>query len=183
MGCSVGFLHLCTMKVKAMGLLFSAALMAMCFSASGQVEMSQVVDSMPYVTREAKIDLLLRAHVRQNRSKPGISGYRVQVYSGSGNDARTAANEVRRQVIASHPDLTAHLVYQPPNFKVRVGDCRTEVEAVRLKRQLAYGFPQGFVVRDVIRLPVLSIERQTETLPEEQMPEMQVTQPISGEGN
>jgi hypothetical protein len=170
------------MEFKVSGFAVVIGLSIVCSSSHGQTVLPSVADSLPHVTRDAKVDLLLRAHIRQNRTKTGISGYRVQVYSGSGNEARAAANEVRRQVIANHPDLTAHLVYQPPNFKVRVGDCRTEVEAIRLKQQLAYGFPQGFVVRDEIRLPVLSIEKRSETLSEEQMPDVQVRPPVNGEG-
>lgn len=115
-------------------------------------------DTLRHVIRDSRIDLLVQAHVKQNKNRVGVEGYRVQVYSGSGNDARNGANDIRKQIIMSNPDFPAHLVYQPPNFKVRVGDCRTEVEAIRLMRQLAYEFPQGFVVRDIIKLPRLALE-------------------------
>lgn len=115
-------------------------------------------DSLPHITRDARIDLLVRAHAKQNRNSEGIEGYRVQVFSGSGNEARQQANNIRRQLLASNPELASHLVYQPPNFKVRVGDCRTEFEAIRIKRDLAFHYPQGFVVKDVIKLPPLSID-------------------------
>ncbi|MCF8256088.1 MAG: hypothetical protein K9J06_00945 [Flavobacteriales bacterium] len=115
-------------------------------------------DSMTYIVRESRIDGLVRAHVKQNHKSPGIEGYRVQVFSGSGNEARQQANDIRRQLISSNPEMPTHLVYQPPNFKVRVGDCRTEFGAIRLKRELTFYYPQGFVVRDIIKLPQLSIE-------------------------
>lgn len=128
-------------------------------NAHAQDVMAGRSDTVVYVVRDGRIDLLLQAHITQNKNRVGIEGYRVQIYSGSGNEARKGANDVRKQVITSNPDLAAHLVYQPPNFKVRVGDCRTEVEAIRLKRALEYDFPQGFVVRDIIKLPHLSIEQ------------------------
>lgn len=115
-------------------------------------------DSLNHVVRDPRIDHLVQAHVKQNKNRVGVEGYRVQIYSGSGNEARKGANDIRKQIIMSNPDVAAHLVYQPPNFKVRVGDCRTEVEAIRLMRHLAYDFPQGFVVRDLIKLPRLAIE-------------------------
>jgi len=117
-----------------------------------------VKDSLLYVTRDPRIDKLVQAHIRQNQKSPGIEGYRVQVYSGSGNEARQQANDIRRQLIASNPEMPTHLVYQPPNFKVRIGDCRSEFEAIRLKRELAFYYPQGFVVRDMIQPPRLAIE-------------------------
>jgi hypothetical protein len=115
-------------------------------------------DSLLHVTRDPRIDKLVQAHIKQNQKSPRIEGYRVQVYSGSGNEARQQANDIRRQLIASNPEMPTHLVYQPPNFKVRIGDCRSEFEAIRLKRELAFHYPQGFVVRDIIELPRLAID-------------------------
>jgi len=137
-------------------------------SAQGRGIALTAPDSMPWVQRDTLIDLLVRAHVRQNRSTAGVQGYRVQVFSGSGNDARQQANDIRRELLLAYPDLPIHLVYQPPNFKVRVGDCRTEIEATRLKRILAFHYPQGFVVRDMIQLPKLSIEEEREDGPEKE---------------
>lgn len=117
-------------------------------------------DSMAHVTRDPRIDKLVQAHIVQNQKNTGVEGYRVQVYSGSGNEARQQANDIRRQLIASNPEMPTHLVYQPPNFKVRVGDCRSEFDAIRLKRDLSFHYPQGFVVRDMIELPRLTIERR-----------------------
>lgn len=134
------------------------------FTLWAQTDLHTGGDSLPHITRDSLIDRLVQAHVRQNLRDNGVDGYRVQVYSGSGNEARQQANDIRRQLIASNPDLPTHLVYQPPNFKVRVGDCRTEFEAIRLKRELAFHYPQGFVVRDVIQLPRLAIESQATEL-------------------
>ncbi len=151
---------ICAMNIKLVVAIVSGLL----YNSNGKAHAQGVVagssDTLRHVMRDSRIDLLLQAHITQNKNRVGIEGYRVQVYSGSGNEARKGANDVRKQIITSNPDLAAHLVYQPPNFKVRVGDCRTEVEAIRLKRELAYDFPQGFVVRDIIKLPHLSIEQQ-----------------------
>ena len=49
-----------------------------------------------------------------------------------------------------------------PNFKVRVGDFRTELEAIRLQRDLEYQYPGGFIVRDDIKFPKLDIEHEKE---------------------
>lgn len=148
-----------TIKPALLSLLF---MLGMVTAVRAQERVSASNDSLPHVTRDARIDKLVQAHIRQNQKSPEIEGYRVQVYSGSGNEARQQANDIRRQLIGSNPEMPTHLVYQPPNFKVRVGDCRSEFEAIRLKRELAFYYPQGFVVRDVIELPRLAIEERSQ---------------------
>jgi len=144
-----------TVKPALLSLLF---ILGMFTALRAQERSAASNDSLPHVIRDARIDKLVQAHIKQNQKNPGIEGYRVQVYSGSGNEARQQANEIRRQLIASNPEMPTHLVYQPPNFKVRIGDCRSEFEAIRLKRELAFYYPQGFVVRDVIEPPRLTVE-------------------------
>lgn len=161
------------MVPKALLLLSFFSLSAMCGNLLAQNKEAVAGDTMPHVQRDTLIDLLMEGWVVQNKARMGMDGYRVQVYSGSGNTARQEANDIRRQIISTNPDLMAHLVYQPPNFKVRVGDCRTEVEAIQLKRKLAYHYPQGFVVRDLIRLPRLGIEQEGEN-PDGELPEGEV---------
>jgi hypothetical protein len=138
---------------------FVSFFLLMWSSTKAQDERNSSLDSLPFIVRDPRIDKLVHAHIRQNRASEGIEGYRVQVFSGSGNEARQQANSIRRQLLATNPDLPTHLVYQPPNFKVRVGDCRSEYDAIRIKRELSFHYPQGFAVRDVIKPPRLSIER------------------------
>jgi len=143
-------------RIAVIGLF--ATLLALPMVGHAQETNVRSADTLKHVVRDPRIDMLVQAHLKQNKNRVGVEGYRVQIYSGSGNEARNGANDIRKRIIMAHPDIPAHLVYQPPNFKVRVGDCRTEVEAIRLMRKLAYDFPQGFVVRDLIKLPQLAIE-------------------------
>jgi hypothetical protein len=95
-------------------------------------------------------------------ANPTMKGYRVQVFSGSGNEARQKANQLRSEFLQLYPDMATHLVFQQPNFKVRIGDLRTELEAIRLKKEIGYDYPNGFVVRDMIDLPALPILDENE---------------------
>ena len=99
-------------------------------------------------------------HIRVNKLKDGFDGYRVQLFSGSGTEARQEANNLRAEFIGLNPDIPAYLIYQAPNFKVRVGDFRTELEAIRVQREISYQYPGGFVARDIIKYPKLSIEKE-----------------------
>lgn len=126
----------------------------------GQQSFHDVVDSTLTINRDARLDSLVMRHIRVNKLKDGFDGYRVQLFSGSGTQARQEANELRAEFMGIHPDVPAYLIYQAPNFKVRVGDFRTELEAIQLQRELSYQYPGGFVARDLVKYPRLSIEME-----------------------
>jgi hypothetical protein len=132
--------------------------------ASGMAQQSyhEVVDSALVIERDIRLDSLLMKHIRVNQVKDGLDGYRVQLYSGSGTEARLSANNLRAEFLTNHPNIPAYLIYQAPNFKVRLGNFRTELEAVHLQRELAYQYPGGFVVKDKIKFPKLAIEEEIE---------------------
>jgi hypothetical protein len=92
------------------------------------------------------------------------------LFSSSGTTARQEANTLRAEFLAKNPEVPAYVVYQAPNFKVRVGDYRTELEAIWLQRELEYFFPGAFVVKDIIKFPVLEIEKEKE----EDLDEMEI---------
>lgn len=77
------------------------------------------------------------------------SGYRVQVYFG--ND-KSQAEKAKQKVNQSCPAIgeAVYIVYQSPNYKVRVGNYEREVDAQKTLRVLAAEFPNVFVVRDKI---------------------------------
>lgn len=81
-----------------------------------------------------------------------MPGYRIQVYFGS---ERTKAQEIRAEILLSHPDIPAYLIYQQPNFKVRIGDFRTRLEASGFLKKIEYHFKSAFIVPDEVKLPDL----------------------------
>jgi len=89
----------------------------------------------------------------QNESK--IQGWRVQIYNSSGVDSRKEAEEIRRKFLERYPDATVYVIYQPPFFKIRVGDFRTREDAYMLYKQIVNEFPISYLVNDIIQLPKL----------------------------
>ena len=81
-----------------------------------------------------------------------MPGYRVQVFFGS---ERQKAQEAKLQTTALYPDLGVYLVYQQPNFKVRIGDFKTRLDATRALREVQLNFPGAFIVPDEVKLPEL----------------------------
>lgn len=104
------------------------------------------------VIGDANLDSLVQQNITRNSETNGIQGYRVQIFFGSD---RKAANETRTKFLQLYPDVEAYLVYQQPNFKVRIGDYRNQLEAQRMYRELLTQFDKVFIVPDKINLPKL----------------------------
>jgi hypothetical protein len=98
------------------------------------------------------LDTLVQRNIESNQITNGIQGYRVQIFFGSD---RKAANDARTQFLQLYPNTEAYLLYQQPNFKVRVGDFRTQQEAQALFKELLRHFERVFLVPDKINLPKL----------------------------
>ncbi|HPS12603.1 MAG TPA: SPOR domain-containing protein, partial [Prolixibacteraceae bacterium] len=50
-------------------------------------------------------------------------------------------------------NMKVYVLFQSPDFKVRVGDFRTKSEALKLRNQLKNEFPSVFIIDDLISLP------------------------------
>jgi hypothetical protein len=104
------------------------------------------------VIGDANLDSLVQRNIELNQAANGIQGYRVQIFFGSD---RKAANEARTKFLQLYPETEAYLVYQQPNFKVRVGDFRNQLEAQAIYRSSLTQFETVFIVPDKINLPKL----------------------------
>jgi hypothetical protein len=76
-------------------------------------------------------------------------GYRVQVFLGD----RKTAEDTKRTFLQKYPDTPAYLSWLAPNFRLRVGDLRTRLEAERLLRDLKVIYPGSYIVPDDIEMP------------------------------
>jgi hypothetical protein len=102
------------------------------------------------VRQSQAIDQLMRHYVQTNRSQSGVEGFRIQLYSGTGAQARQAAQDVRTRVMGSFPDEKVMVEYNEPIWRVRVGSFRHRHEALPLLRRLKTNFPSidSYIVRD-----------------------------------
>ena len=117
--------------------------------------------SAPLVTirQDARIENAIQNKIQgtQERITERIQGFRVQVYSS--NAPKTAKEEAflaEKKVTQEFSTLKVYVLYQPPFWKVRVGNFRTQAEADILREELLKAFPamQGdiYIVKDVIEV-------------------------------
>ena len=98
------------------------------------------------------LDALIEKYKKMNYAAPGLEGYRVQIFSEAGNNAKDRANLKLQEFQTAFFDTPSYLTYEQPNFKVRCGDFRTKAEARKLQKRIAYQFPGAFIVRDHIKV-------------------------------
>ncbi|GET33121.1 hypothetical protein PbJCM13498_19840 [Prolixibacter bellariivorans] len=107
------------------------------------------------IHQNPKTEELLERQIRLNKNRQTTPGYRVQIYFGSGSSARIKAMKVKTDFLSSYPEVKAYIIYQSPDFKVRVGDFRTRSEALRLQKKMTRDYPNAFIVPDEIQFPDL----------------------------
>ena len=106
--------------------------------------------------QDQKIEGWIGKHIDINQKAKGFPGYRVQVYFGSGSDAKSIANKIRSELNNQYNDWSSYLTYEAPYFKVRVGDFRNRNEAYKAFKIIQSSYPGAFIVEDLISLPSLN---------------------------
>jgi hypothetical protein len=135
------------MTMKQLILLFSGLLIGGIAAAQDNT----IADGGVKVVKDSRLDLLVKKQIYINtlaiRNQPG---FRVQLIS---TNKRNEANDIKAKVMQLYPDYRTYLEYQPPYFKVRIGDFKTREEATDLREKLSTNFPGAiFVVPAVINL-------------------------------
>lgn len=86
-------------------------------------------------------------------SKNLVQGYRVQVYSSNAS-SEAKANAIKENINNKYPDLSVYVTYNSPFWKVKVGDCKTNEEALELRILIKKEFPEYqrelFIIRDKV---------------------------------
>jgi hypothetical protein len=93
---------------------------------------------------------LVKKHIALNSVKQTMPGYRVQLFFGG---QREKAYEMRSEFLRLFPGSNTYVLYHQPNFKLRVGDCHTRLEAMKLLQDVKPYFGSAFIVKDDVKLP------------------------------
>ncbi len=110
------------------------------------------------VISDPAIDRVLLDKINDiHREQVTIQGYRVQVFSSNRQKtAKAEAYKMEKLVKESSMETSIYVLYNPPFFKVRLGDCRTMEEAQALMEEVVRVLPQlqaeTYIVRDKIQV-------------------------------
>lgn len=83
---------------------------------------------------------------KYNSTKKDI-GFRVQIHSGL---ARVETLKAQTNFIKLYPDVSTYVIYQQPNFKLRVGDFENRLEVNHFYEEMKETFPGAFIIQDEI---------------------------------
>jgi hypothetical protein len=125
-------------------------LLGSCGKLLAQTDTNSVV-----VHKDARIDLLIHKQIQINEettrdSRRNIPGYRIQVINS--ND-RNKVFAMKTKIYQQYPELKPYLLYQPPNYKLKVGNFKTAEEADPYVKKLSKLFTSGiYLIHDVIEV-------------------------------
>lgn len=102
-----------------------------------------------HVIGDVAVSQMVEKHVELNSKVQTIPGYRVQIASFSGVNSKNSAFELREKFAADYPEVQVYIVFDEPNFKVKVGDFRSRLEAYAFLQQIK-DFYKGYIIKDNI---------------------------------
>lgn len=125
-------------------LLLPVALMAQGYRGNGNRSKGTIV-----IKGDVKVSQMVQKHIELNERVRTIPGYRIQVASLSGTSSKNRAFEMRDRLRQTYPGVEAYVVFDEPNFKVKVGDFRSRLDAYVFLQYIRAEFP-GTIIRDNI---------------------------------
>lgn len=93
----------------------------------------------------------LYAVTNRNQSNNSYQGYTVQVYTGS---SREKASDAKNKVYGLLPDVNPVISFDPPNYKVKIGEYTNRLDAQPVYAALKNAFPVVLIVPE--RFPVVA---------------------------
>ena len=117
------------------------------------------------VHKDPRIEELIRKQVQINEettrdSRRNMPGFRIQVIN---SPDRNKVFAVKAKLYQQFPELKPYLMYQAPNYKLKVGNFKTQEEAEDYQKQLSRLYPTGlYIVRDIIEVKLDKIKEEGE---------------------
>lgn len=104
----------------------------------------------PTAHANSKVAVLMDSVASVNKGIKYAQGFRILAYNGS--ERQTVMN-LRKAIIARVPEQTDYLTYQQPNFRLKIGDYFSRIEAQQVLNQISDLIPNAHIVQDQINIP------------------------------
>jgi hypothetical protein len=105
------------------------------------------------IIQDPRVDQLVEKHIRINQSLKTFEGFRIQLFSDSGNNSKNRAQALQEELMSSFPGIGVYLSFKSPNYRIRLGNFRSRLDAQRFLNDIAVEYPNAFIVNDMINLP------------------------------
>jgi len=101
---------------------------------------------------ETGIDNLINKHQNIQRNKDGILGWRIQLAFKS---TKEEINKTRAKFIKLYPQIPSYLTYDPPYYRICIGNFRTKLEAMKLNNHIRKNYIEAYPVKKIITRSLL----------------------------
>jgi hypothetical protein len=107
------------------------------------------------VHKDPRIDSLISRQIAINDittkdSRRNFPGFRILVITSTD---RNKVFNAKAQVYQQYPELQPYIMYQPPNYKLKVGNFKTQDDAQVYFDKLVKIYPSGvYIIHDVIEV-------------------------------
>lgn len=99
------------------------------------------------ITGDVKVSELVKKHIEFNERLRTVPGYRIQIAALSGPNSRNQAFELKARFKEIYPDVEVYIVFSEPNFRIKVGDFTSKLDAFVFMQKIKDTYP-GTIVRE-----------------------------------
>ncbi len=99
---------------------------------------------------------ILRMKLMDTPDNKAIPGYRIQIFFDSGANSSDRAKDVEKKFEEKYENIPAYITWKAPNYRLRVGDFRTRLEAEKYLQAIVKDYPNAWVIKDEINFPNLN---------------------------
>lgn len=101
------------------------------------------------INDQAGATQLIEQHVLFNKEHGELPGYRIQVMATS---SLVTAKEAKAGFLKQYDDYRATIVFEAPNYKLRIGNYTNRFDANRDLQLLLAAYPNALIVKDLISI-------------------------------
>lgn len=101
------------------------------------------------IVQDYKIDQLIEKHIEINKSKETEPGWRVQIMQSSD---KNKVYKTKSDFYNRFRDYPSYVSYWQPNFRLRVGDFKTRLEAYKCLITIQSHYQESQIVPDEINI-------------------------------
>ena len=122
-------------------------LLTLCLLLSAQVSFAQTRKGRVEITGDVKVSELVKKHIEFNERMRTVPGYRVQIAALSGPNSRNQAFELKQKFKEEFPEVEVYIIFTEPNFRVKVGDFTSKLDAFVFMQRIKDSYP-GTIVKE-----------------------------------
>lgn len=89
----------------------------------------------------------------KNRLKRDLYGYRIQL---AFDYDKSKVDLIRQTFLARFPQIETYITFEAPNFNLKAGNFRTQIEAEIIKEKMVLQFPLNNILKEKIMLPSIN---------------------------